>query len=189
MLPLPAPVADALDWLIPHALEEDVASGDVTTLATIPESTQATATFLAKEDGVIAGLAVAERVFRAVDPELSVTWASGDGDWVAAGDRPGVVTGRARSILVAERLALNLVQRMGGVATAAHRMQEAARPATILDTRKTAPGLRQLDKWAVALGGASNHRVGLWDMVLIKDNHIAASGGVAEAIEAADRYL
>lgn len=189
MLPLPAPVADALEWLIPHALAEDVGAGDVTTLSTISEGTQATATFLAKEDGVIAGLAVAERVFHAVDPELSVTWHAADGDRVAVGDRPGEVRGRARSILVAERLALNLVQRMGGIATAAYTMQEAARPATVLDTRKTAPGMRQLDKWAVALGGAANHRVGLWDMVLIKDNHIAASGGVAEAIEAADRYL
>ena len=189
MLSLPAPIADALDWLIPHALAEDVGAGDVTTLATIPEGTQATATFLAKEDGVIAGLAAAERVFAAVDETLRVEWSAADGDRVGAGDRLGTVRGAARSILVGERLALNLVQRLGGVATAAHRMQEAARPATVLDTRKTVPGLRQLDKWAVALGGAANHRVGLWDMVLIKDNHIAASGGVAEAIAAADRYL
>ena len=189
MLPLPSPVADALDWLLPHALAEDVASGDVTTEATIPEGTPAVARFLAKEDGVIAGLAVAERVFQMVDPELEVVWTAADGDRVARGAHPGTVRGNARSILVAERLALNLVQRMSGVATAAHRMQKAARPATVLDTRKTAPGLRQLDKWAVALGGAANHRVGLWDMVLIKDNHIAASGGVRAAIEAADAHL
>ena len=138
---------------------------------------------------MIAGLAVAERVFAAVDPGLEVRWAAGDGDRVARGDRPGEVRGRARSILVAERLALNLVQRMSGIATAAHRMAEAARPATVLDTRKTAPGLRQLDKWAVALGGAANHRVGLWDMVLIKDNHITAAGGVREALAAADAHL
>ena len=189
MLPLPAAVADALHDLIPRALAEDVHAGDVTTLATIPEGTQAEATFLAKEDGTIAGLAAAERVFATVDDGLTVGWSAADGDRVASGDRLGTVRGRARSILVAERLALNLVQRMGGIATAAHAMQEAARPATVLDTRKTAPGLRMLDKWAVALGGAANHRVGLWDMVLIKDNHIAASGGVKGAIEAADRYL
>ncbi|OZC03252.1 carboxylating nicotinate-nucleotide diphosphorylase [Rubricoccus marinus] len=189
MLPIPSPVADALDWLLPHALAEDIGAGDVTTEATIPEGTPAVARFLAKEDGVIAGLAVAERVFEMVDPELEVSWTAADGDRVARGDQPGTVRGKARSILVAERLALNLVQRMSGVATAAHRMQEAARPATVLDTRKTVPGLRQLDKWAVALGGAANHRVGLWDMVLIKDNHIAASGGVRAAIEAADAHL
>lgn len=189
MLPLPDDVAAALDWLIPHALAEDVGEGDVTTQATIPAGTQATARFKVKESGVIAGLAVAERVFAAVDPELRVQWAAADGDRVEPGDRPGQVRGRARSILVAERLALNLVQRMGGIATAAHQMAEAARPATVLDTRKTAPGLRQLDKWAVALGGAANHRTGLWDMVLIKDNHIAAAGGVREALLAATRYL
>lgn len=189
MLPLPDDVAAALDWLIPHALAEDVGTGDVTTQATIPAETQATARFKVKESGVIAGLAVAERVFAAVDPDLRVRWTAADGDRVEPGDRPGRVQGRARSILVAERLALNLVQRMGGIATAAHRMAEAARPATVLDTRKTAPGLRQLDKWAVALGGAANHRTGLWDMVLIKDNHIAAAGGVREALLAATQYL
>lgn len=189
MLPLPDDVTAALDWLIPHALAEDVGTGDVTTQATIPVETQATARFKVKESGVIAGLAVAERVFAAVDPDLRVRWTAADGDRVEPGDRPGQVQGRARSILVAERLALNLVQRMGGIATAAHRMAEAARPATVLDTRKTAPGLRQLDKWAVALGGAANHRTGLWDMVLIKDNHIAAAGGVREALLAATQYL
>ena len=189
MLPLPDSVATALQWLLPHALAEDVGPGDVTTLATIPEGTPAVARFLAKEDGVIAGLAVAERVFLAVDPDLELTWSAADGDEVHKGDQPGEVRGRARSILVAERLALNTLQRMSGIATAAHRMAQAARPATVLDTRKTAPGLRALDKWAVHLGGAANHRTGLWDMVLIKDNHIAACGGVREAIEAAHRYL
>ncbi|WP_412068536.1 carboxylating nicotinate-nucleotide diphosphorylase [Rubrivirga sp. IMCC43871] len=188
MLPLPDAVAADLPALIDRALAEDVGTGDVTTNATIPADTRATARFLLKEDGVVAGLAVAERVFAAVDETLAVAWTAADGDRLAAGTVFGTVEGRARSILVAERLALNLMQRMGGIATAAARMAEAAAPATVLDTRKTAPGMRALDKWAVALGGAQNHRVGLYDMVLVKDNHIAAAGGVREAIEAVGRF-
>ena len=188
MLPLPPAVAADLDALIARALDEDVGPGDVTTEATIPAETRATARFLLKEDGVLAGLAVAERVFSALDPDLVVTWTAADGDRRPAGTAFGTVAGKARSILVAERLALNLMQRMGGIATAAARMAEAARPATVLDTRKTAPGLRALDKWAVRLGGAANHRVGLYDMVLVKDNHIAAAGGVRAAIRAVDAY-
>ena len=188
MLPIPDAVAADLGALLDRALAEDVGAGDVTTEATIPEGTQATARFLLKEDGVVAGLAVAERVFAAVDPELAVSWTAADGDRLDAGTVFGTVEGRARSILVAERLALNLMQRMGGVATAAAEMAEAARPAVILDTRKTAPGLRALDKWAVRLGGARNHRVGLFDMVLVKDNHVAAAGGVRQAIDAVGAY-
>ncbi|NNF58679.1 MAG: carboxylating nicotinate-nucleotide diphosphorylase [Rhodothermaceae bacterium] len=190
MLPLPdsIPAAD-LDVLLARALTEDIGPGDVTTLATIPADCRATAHFLAKEDGVLAGLAVAERAFSAVDPSLAVTWAAADGDLVTHGTVFGAVEGAARSILMIERLALNLMQRMSGIATAAHRMAEAARPATILDTRKTVPGLRLLDKWAVRLGGAQNHRTGLYDMVLIKDNHIAAAGGIEAAIQATHAYL
>jgi nicotinate-nucleotide pyrophosphorylase (carboxylating) len=189
MLPLPDGLAAPLADLIRRALDEDLGAGDVTTEATIPAGTPATARFLLKEDGVLAGLAVAERVFAAVDPDLSVSWSAADGDARAQGTVFGVVAGRARSILVAERLALNLMQRMGGVATAARRMADAARPATVLDTRKTAPGLRLLDKWAVRLGGAANHRVGLYDMVLVKDNHIAAAGGVRAALAAVTQHL
>lgn len=188
MLPLPDAVSAHLGELIDRALVEDLGSGDVTTEATISPGTTATARFLLKQDGVVAGLAVAERVFAAVDPDLEVTWTAADGDELDAGTVFGTVRGRARSILVAERLALNLMQRMGGIATAAHQMAQAARPATVLDTRKTAPGLRMLDKWAVALGGAANHRVGLFDMVLVKDNHIAAAGGIRQAIEAVGRF-
>ncbi len=188
MLPLPDAVSADLGALIARALAEDLGSGDVTTEATIPEGTAATARFLLKQDGVVAGLAVAERVFAAVDPDLDVAWTAADGDVLTSGTVFGTVRGRARSILVAERLALNVMQRMGGVATAAHHMAQAAQPATVLDTRKTAPGMRRLDKWAVALGGAANHRVGLYDMVLVKDNHIAAAGGIRQAIEAVGRY-
>ncbi|GAB5522042.1 MAG: carboxylating nicotinate-nucleotide diphosphorylase [Rhodothermales bacterium] len=179
-----------LDALIVRALAEDVGAGDVTTLATIPEATQASAQFLVKETGTIAGCLVAERVFAQVDPEVTVTWTVQEGAAVDAGTVIGRVEGAARSLLIGERLALNLMQRMSGIATAARHMVETAKPHTphILDTRKTVPGLRALDKWAVKLGGGTNHRIGLYDRILIKDNHIAARGSIAEAIHAANAY-
>jgi nicotinate-nucleotide pyrophosphorylase (carboxylating) len=178
----------SIDALIERALAEDVGAGDVTTLATVPAGQRASAYFLAKEDGVLAGLAVAERVFATLDPQVKPAWTHADGDAVTAGTRFGTVEGAARPILTGERLALNLMQRMSGIATATRRMAEAAGEATVLDTRKTAPGLRVVDKWAVRLGGGTNHRTGLYDMFLIKDNHIAAAGGVRAAIEAARAY-
>ncbi len=180
----------ALDRLITQALAEDVGSGDATTEATIPPETRAEARFLLKADGVLAGLRVAERVFAHVDDGVEVSWHAADGDAAAAGTVFGEVRGAARSLLVGERLALNLLQRMSGIATETRRYVEAiaGTGAKILDTRKTVPGLRALDKWAVALGGGTNHRVGLYDRILIKDNHIAARGGVREAIEAAARW-
>ncbi len=189
MLPLPDSVANDLPSLIARALHEDVGAGDVTTLSTIPPNKLATAQFLAKADGVLAGLAVAERVFASVEESLTVSWTASDGDTIAAGAVFGLVEGSARSILTAERLALNFMQRMSGIASAARGMAEAARPAIVLDTRKTAPGLRMLDKWAVHLGGGANHRTGLFDMVLIKDNHIAAAGGIEAAVCAAQSFL
>jgi nicotinate-nucleotide pyrophosphorylase (carboxylating) len=189
MLPIPPDIAATLDALIRRALDEDVGAGDVTTLATVPAERGARAVFLAKQPGVVAGLAVAERVFAHVDPALAVRWSTSDGNPVSAGDALGEVSGSARSLLTAERLALNFIQRMSGIATAARRMAEAARPAVVLDTRKTAPGLRALDKWAVRLGGAQSHRAGLYDMVLVKDNHIAAAGGVEPALRAVASYL
>ncbi len=188
---LPPYLTDAaLDDLIARALDEDVGPGDVTSEATIPPETRATAHFLAKEEGVLAGLYAAERVFAAVDAGVRVGWTARDGDAVRSATVFGTVTGRARSLLTAERLALNLMQRMSGIATATARMVAAVRPhpTKILDTRKTAPGLRLLDKWAVRLGGGVNHRIGLFDMILIKDNHIAAAGGVRAALDAARRY-
>ncbi|MEM1041556.1 MAG: carboxylating nicotinate-nucleotide diphosphorylase [Bacteroidota bacterium] len=185
-----APDLAELDALIERALAEDVGPGDVTTLATIPAGQLAEATFLAKEDGVLAGLAVAERVFDKVSgANFALAWTQHDGEVVEAGTRFGTLRGEARDILVGERLALNLMQRMSGIATATRQMVEAAGPGTrVLDTRKTAPGLRALDKWAVRLGGGTNHRTGLFDMFLIKDNHIAAAGGIRPAIEAARAY-
>jgi nicotinate-nucleotide pyrophosphorylase (carboxylating) len=188
---LPPYLTDALlDDLLARALVEDVGTGDVTTEATIPPGTHATARFLAKEDGVLAGLYVAGRVFARTDPTVRLTWTQADGDAVTTGTVFGTADGAARSLLVAERLALNLMQRMSGIATATARMVAAVQPhrARILDTRKTAPGLRLLDKWAVRLGGGQNHRIGLFDMILIKDNHIAACGGVQQALHAAQQY-
>lgn len=189
MLPLPDAIEADLPALLERALAEDVGTGDVTTLATIPADRHARARLLVKEAGVVAGLAVAERVFARVDPAIACAWHLSDGDTATPGTVAADVEGPARSLLVAERLALNLLQRMSGIATATRRMADAARPATILDTRKTAPGLRLLDKWAVRLGGGANHRVGLYDMVLVKDNHIAAAGGIAPALAAVRRYL
>ncbi|MEM0963862.1 MAG: carboxylating nicotinate-nucleotide diphosphorylase [Bacteroidota bacterium] len=189
MLPLPDDVASVLPDLIDRALAEDVGLGDVTTEATIPEGTRASARFLLKEEGVVAGLAVAERVFASVDSRLAVSWTAEDGQPLASRTVFGSVEGPARPLLVGERLALNLMQRMGGIATLASRFAAAAAPAVVLDTRKTAPGLRHLDKWAVRLGGAQNHRTGLFDMILVKDNHIAAAGGIRAAVSAVGAYL
>lgn len=186
---------DALDRLVAAALAEDLgpggtSGGDVTTLSTIPAETQADAHFLAKDTGTVAGLWVAERIFAAVDPALRVAFDVADGARVAKGDVVGVVEGSARSILVGERLALNTLQRMSGVATATRAMVDAVAgtDAQILDTRKTAPGLRALDKWAVRLGGGANHRIGLYDRILIKDNHVDAAGGVRQALAAAKAW-
>ena len=198
MLPEYLP-ANELEMLVQRALSEDLVSAaaglgdraeDVTTAATVPEEATASARIQAKEAGVAAGLAVAGRVFRAAGEPVSVTWAVEDGTRVEAGDTVGQVDGGARPLLVAERAALNFMQRMSGIATATRRMAERARPhgAEILDTRKTAPGLRALDKWAVRLGGGTNHRLGLHDLILIKDNHLAAAGGVRPALEEAHRY-
>lgn len=181
---------DDIDQLIDRALKEDVGPGDVTTEATVPEGQSASASVRAKAPGVIAGLEVAERVFTTVDPEIRIQWHVADGTVVEPGVEVGELSGPARGLLIAERLALNIVQRMSGIATATRRMVNAAEPHApdILDTRKTVPGLRLLDKWAVFLGGGTNHRVGLYDLILIKDNHIAAAGGVHNALDSAHAY-
>ena len=172
------------------ALAEDVGAGDVTTEAVVDGALQAEGRFLAKADGVLAGLTLAEYVFSEADDRIRCAWTREEGESVCAGVAFGTARGPARGLLAAERLALNLMQRMSGVATRTRRFAEAIEefPAQILDTRKTAPGLRRLDKWAVRLGGGANHRLGLDDMFLIKENHIAAAGGVAEALRAAKRY-
>lgn len=172
------------------ALEEDIGPGDFTSLWTLSEESRSEAVFLAKEDGVIAGLGTAETVFRLVDPRCRCRFHLEEGDQVTAGRVFGMVTGPSRALLSAERTALNFMQRASGIATATRRYVDAVRgtKAVILDTRKTVPGLRYLDKRAVAAGGGGNHRFGLYDMVLIKDNHIAAAGGITAAIAAVQRH-
>ncbi|KAG5562805.1 hypothetical protein RHGRI_005508 [Rhododendron griersonianum] len=166
-----------LKGVIKLALAEDAGDrGDVTCMATIPSDMEVEAHFLAKEDGVVAGIVLAESVFSEVDPTLKVEWSRKDGDFVHKGLQFGKVHGRAHSIVVAERVVLNFMQRMSGIATLTKEMADAARPAYILETRKTAPGLRLVDKWAVLIGGGRNHRMGLFDMVMIKDNHISIAG-------------
>lgn len=175
--------------IIDLALAEDVGAGDWTTLWTVDEKRSATAVIIAKADGVIAGTDVARAVFHRLDPGLSVEVATEDGKAVAPGDEVMRLDGSARTILTGERTALNFLQRLSGIATVTRRHVDAVAGtgATILDTRKTTPGLRILEKAAVAAGGGANHRVGLHDMVLIKENHIRAAGGIAAALGAVER--
>ena len=182
---LSEPNIPAIDAIIRNALAEDIGAGDVTTLSTIPTGARASGRFLAKAAGVVAGLQVAERVFRQLDPQVGFERLAEDGELVEPGDVVAFVRGSGRAILSGERTALNLMQRMSGIATQTRRFVDAVAGtrAVILDTRKTAPGLRVLDKWAVRLGGGQNHRFGLYDMAMIKDNHIAAVGGLSQAVE------
>ncbi len=180
-------VTDEIKRIVEHALEEDIGSGDVTSVPIIPPSTHLSGQFLVKADGVIAGLGVVGQVFAQVDPAILFEPLVAEGTSVVRGDIVARVEGDGPSILIAERVALNFLQRMSGIATATRRYVQAVTGtrATILDTRKTAPGLRALDKLAVRLGGGSNHRAGLYDMILIKDNHIRAAGGITAAVERA----
>jgi len=172
--------------IVKRALDEDVRDGDITTDATVPSSQQARGVFLVKADCVLAGLDVAFEAFRLIEPGVRIEAHKRDGDSCAAGEEIAVVLGSARALLVAERTALNFLQRLSGIATRARRFVDAARGRiTILDTRKTTPTLRVLEKYAVRAGGATNHRVGLFDAILIKDNHIRLGGGVTAAVASA----
>ena len=178
-----------LDDFLLAALREDIGTGDVTTNCCVAEEAVSNGAFKAKEPGVICGLGVVERVFGLLDPTVRVTPRVHDGSFVSAGDVIAEISGRSRGILTGERTALNLLQHLSGVAT---RTAEAVKAvsgtaAVIVDTRKTTPGLRVLDKYAVRCGGGGNHRLNLSDGVLIKDNHIAASGGITNAINLAQR--
>ncbi|MBK6591004.1 MAG: carboxylating nicotinate-nucleotide diphosphorylase [Acidobacteria bacterium] len=169
-------------------LAEDIGRGDITTTATVPQDTRGFGRFLAKEDLVLCGLDVAEAVFFHLDPDSSEIEASfGDGDEITAGTVFATLKGYADVLLVGERTALNLVQRLSGIATLTRQFVKAIEgtSAQIVDTRKTTPGLRMLEKYAVTIGGGKNHRMGLDDGVLIKDNHIALAGGITEAVKAA----
>jgi nicotinate-nucleotide pyrophosphorylase (carboxylating) len=170
--------------IVQRALDEDIGDGDVTTLCTVPSDAVAEGSFYAKQAGVAAGLEVARLAFSLVDERARFFPRITDGDRVAQGDVIATVAGPARALLSAERVALNFLQRMSGIATMTRQFVDAVHgtSAVILDTRKTVPGLRLLDKWAVRLGGGQNHRTGLYDMVLIKENHIAAVGSISEAV-------
>ncbi len=176
---------EQLATIVRRALEEDVGQGDVTSMWTLPPGLKGHGAFVSKGQGILAGMEVAGEVFRRVSPEVRLDALRADGAAIAPGDILGTVEGPMAAILTAERTALNLMQRMSGIATATRRYVDAVRGtrAVILDTRKTAPGLRLLDKWAVRLGGGQNHRLRLDDMVLIKDNHIAAAGGITAAVQ------
>ncbi len=173
--------------LVRLALDEDVGDGDFTTLWTVPASRRSEAVIVAKQDMVVAGVDCVREVYRAVDPALSVEVAAGDGVRVEDGHVLVRLRGSTRSLLVGERAALNFLGRLSGVATLTRRFVDAVSGtgARVIDTRKTTPGWRLLEKAAVRAGGGANHRIGLWDMVLVKDNHIDACGGVAEAAKAA----
>ncbi len=191
MLKLNALDKKLVDLFIKNAIAEDVGDGDHTSLSTIPASTQGKAKLIVKENGVLAGVELALEIFNQVDPFLSVNVMLGDGTVVKVGDIALTVEGSTHSILLAERLVLNCMQRMSGIATKTNRIVQLLAPyhTKILDTRKTTPGLRYLEKWAVKIGGGVNHRIGLYDMILIKDNHVDYAGGIANAIESANEYL
>ncbi|HTF04682.1 MAG TPA: carboxylating nicotinate-nucleotide diphosphorylase [Bacteroidia bacterium] len=175
---------------VQDALLEDVGPGDHTSLSTIPADRIQTAKLLVKDDGVIAGIELAKIIFSEVDPKLKVSAELTDGDLVAHGDVAFIVTGPAQSITIAERLVLNCMQRMSGIATTTWKMVKLVSdlPVKIVDTRKTTPLFRYFEKWAVRIGGGHNHRYALYDMILIKDNHVDYAGGTTKAIDAARAY-
>lgn len=180
-----------IDEIIKHALIEDIQDGDHTSLATIPSNAKGKAKLLVKESGVLAGLNVARKVFQQVDKSIKFTQFLQDGDQIKVGDIAFEVSGNSISLLTAERLALNFMQRMSGIATATNKIVKLIEGTNtrILDTRKTTPNLRLLEKAAVKLGGGENHRMGLYDMIMIKDNHVDFAGGIANAIDATQDYL
>ncbi|MBL7924322.1 MAG: carboxylating nicotinate-nucleotide diphosphorylase [Bacteroidia bacterium] len=180
-----------LQQFITSALEEDVRDGDHTSLSTIPSSKPGKARLLVKDDGILSGMDVAKAVFRLVDPGLVFSTESKDGDNIRKGQVIFEVEGNVQSILKAERLVLNCMQRMSGIATVTRKFADAVQgtKAKIMDTRKTTPLMRQLEKAAVKAGGGHNHRFGLYDMILIKDNHVDSAGGIKQALKKAKQYL
>lgn len=183
--------SELIDELIDLAFAEDVGDGDHTTLSTIPESAMGRQRLLVKGEGVLSGVEVAKKVFESLDPSVKIDVMIPDGSHVKPGDVAFVAEGPVRSLLVGERTMLNIMQRMSGVATMTERYQRELEgtKAKVIDTRKTTPGMRVLEKEAVAAGGGGNHRMGLYDMILIKDNHIDFAGGIRNAVEGAKKYL
>ena len=179
------------DRLIDLAFAEDIGDGDHTTLCCIPEDAMGKSHLLIKENGILAGVEVAKRVFNRFDPDLKVEVLIEDGTPVKVGDIAMIVSGKVRSLLQTERLMLNIMQRMSGIATVTNKYVERLKGThtRVLDTRKTTPGLRMLEKQAVKIGGGVNHRIGLFDMILLKDNHVDFSGGIKNAIDRCHAYL
>lgn len=180
-----------IEEIIEKALSEDIGSGDHTSLSTIPSSARGKARLIVKEDGVLSGMEIAAVVFRKVDPEIVFSPILTDGDIIKKGDIAFTAEGPSASILQAERLVLNFMQRMSGIATSTARYTKelAGLECKVLDTRKTTPLLRELEKMAVRHGGGFNHRFGLYDMIMIKDNHVDFAGGIVQAIDAANHYI
>lgn len=182
---------ERIQQFIQSALQEDIGEGDHSTLAAVPSHLKRRARLLVKGEGILAGTALAERIFSTLDSGLDLDMRLSDGASIKPGDIAFVVSGKAQSILTAERLVLNCMQRMSGIATYTHRLQSmiSHTSAKLLDTRKTTPNFRLPEKWAVAIGGGKNHRYALYDMVMLKDNHVDYAGGVREAVESTHRYL
>lgn len=181
---------ELIDELLDLAFAEDVGDGDHTTLSTIPADAMGRSRLIIKEDGILAGVEIAEKVLHKVDPSIKMNIMIDDGAEVKKGDIAFIAEGPVRALLIAERTMLNIMQRMSGVATMTRRYQDELKGlhTKVLDTRKTTPGMRMLEKEAVKLGGGTNHRIGLFDMILIKDNHIDFAGGIEKAIQRADEY-
>jgi nicotinate-nucleotide pyrophosphorylase (carboxylating) len=188
----PAYLTDsAINQFIHSALAEDIGEGDHSSLGAVPADKISNARLLVKDDGIIAGLEMAELIFHEVNPELEIKFFNQDGDTVKKGDVAFAVKGSAQSILSAERLVLNCMQRMSGIATYTHQLCKLIEgtQASLMDTRKTTPNFRLMEKWAVAIGGGRNHRFALYDMVMLKDNHVDMAGGIRAAIENTKKYL
>jgi len=180
-----------LKEIIQNALKEDIGPGDYSTLSCVPEDAIGKATLLIKEDGILAGVELAKEIFNTFDPLLEVEVFKRDGEQVKKGDVAFIVYGSSRSILSTERLVLNFMQRMSGIATQTARIVKLTEGTDVklLDTRKTTPGIRYMEKWAVRIGGGHNHRFALYDMIMLKDNHIDYAGGIKPAIERANEYI
>ena len=180
-----------LDEIIRNALQEDIGSGDFSTLSCVPKEAIGSAQLIVKENGVLAGIEVAKRIYEIYDPSLTIEVLKFDGDSVKKGDIAFCVAGSSQSILTTERLVLNCLQRMSGIATLTAKIKKEIEGSSsiILDTRKTTPGIRFLEKWAVKIGGGQNHRFGLYDMIMLKDNHIDYAGGITAAIERTKGFL
>lgn len=182
---------ELIDKLLDLAFAEDIGDGDHTTLCCIPVDEMGKQHLLVKEEGILAGVEIAKKVFHKFDPELNVTVFINDGAHVKPGDVAFVVEGGVRSLLQTERLMLNIMQRMSGIATMTAKYMERLKglKTKVLDTRKTTPGMRMLEKEAVKIGGGMNHRIGLFDMILLKDNHVDFAGGISNAINKANEYI